>query len=342
METHYSLVFHGEIAPGKTPDQVRENVQKLLKVSPEQLSRVFSGEKIYIKKNLASEKAGRYKQLFETTGAICSLEPEPEKELTLSLTPTENTTRCPKCGLEQPETSECAGCGIIIAKFLRLQEQRSSDLLLATGTGQGTNSDATKPRSGSLGAFVRNLIIINLIIGGGYAGYRQYAKLPEGNVLFTSNDCGEPCEMALFHLNREGVEFSECNIDDSKENLKRFRKFDSNTLPLIILVGTKQIGYNQNELQNLIDMEQGKYLPESADKVVMYTRSTCGYCRKARNYFDQHDIEYIELEISDPNNRIRYDELRGRGVPLILIDGKRNDGFHEQVVTQMLEEAGIM
>lgn len=342
MDKHYSLVFRGEIALGQDPVQVRENVRNLLKISPEQLSKVFSGEKVYIKKNLAPEKAGRYKQIFEATGAICLLEREQQKEPLPPLALTGKTIRCPKCGMEQPETSTCAGCGIIIAKFRRLQEARCGHLLQGAGTDQETKTEACTTRAGALGAFVRNLIIITLIIVGGYAGYRQLVQSAEDNVVFTSNDCGEPCQMALIHLQREGVEFSECNIDASKENLKRFRKYRSNTLPLTVLGGTVYSGYQQEDFQILIDMAQGRYLPESAGKVVMYTTSTCGQCQRARNLFDQHGIEYIEHDISDPSNRMRYERLGGRGVPLILIDGRRFDGFNAKVLTEMLREAGIM
>ncbi|WP_339414207.1 glutaredoxin domain-containing protein [Pseudomonas sp. EA_35y_Pfl2_R5] len=63
-------------------------------------------------------------------------------------------------------------------------------------------------------------------------------------------------------------------------------------------------------------------------RVVMYSASWCGYCKKARNYFQQSGISYVEYDIEkDKRARQAYDSIRGNGVPVILVGGKRMNGF---------------
>lgn len=66
----------------------------------------------------------------------------------------------------------------------------------------------------------------------------------------------------------------------------------------------------------------------SPGRVVMYATSWCPYCRAAREYFRANDIPFVEYDIeNDPRARERYDRLGARGVPVILVDDKRMNGF---------------
>ena len=65
-------------------------------------------------------------------------------------------------------------------------------------------------------------------------------------------------------------------------------------------------------------------------KVVMYSTSWCGYCKKARQYFRANAIPFTEHDIEkDKSAKKKYDALGGRGVPLILVGKKRMSGFSE-------------
>lgn len=66
----------------------------------------------------------------------------------------------------------------------------------------------------------------------------------------------------------------------------------------------------------------------SANRVVMYSTSWCPYCRKAREYFRDNAIPFVEHDIEkDVQARREYDALGGRGVPLILVGKKTMHGF---------------
>jgi len=66
----------------------------------------------------------------------------------------------------------------------------------------------------------------------------------------------------------------------------------------------------------------------SNKKVIMYSTSWCGYCKKARKHFKKNNIAYIDYDIEkNKSAKKRYDKLGGTGVPVILVGKKRMNGF---------------
>jgi glutaredoxin len=69
-------------------------------------------------------------------------------------------------------------------------------------------------------------------------------------------------------------------------------------------------------------------IDNQGDKIVMYSTSWCGYCKKARRYFDDNNIAFVEYDIEkSPKARKEYDALGGRGVPVILVGNRKLTGF---------------
>lgn len=69
----------------------------------------------------------------------------------------------------------------------------------------------------------------------------------------------------------------------------------------------------------------------SLPKVVMYATSWCPYCAKARAYFTSKHISFNEQDIENSSSAKRaYDKLGGNGVPLILVDNERMQGFNAE------------
>lgn len=62
--------------------------------------------------------------------------------------------------------------------------------------------------------------------------------------------------------------------------------------------------------------------------VTMYSTQWCGVCKQAKAYFAANKIPYKEYDIEkNPKARKKYDQLKGRGVPLITIGKKKMHGF---------------
>jgi len=65
-------------------------------------------------------------------------------------------------------------------------------------------------------------------------------------------------------------------------------------------------------------------------KVILYSTTWCGYCKKARNYFAANNIPYTEYDIENSEKGKRdYKKLGAKGVPVILVGKKRLNGFSE-------------
>jgi len=62
-------------------------------------------------------------------------------------------------------------------------------------------------------------------------------------------------------------------------------------------------------------------------RVVMYSTAWCPYCKKARNYFREKGIRFVEYDVEKLPNRMReFKKLGGTGYPLILIG--KNQQMH--------------
>lgn len=72
---------------------------------------------------------------------------------------------------------------------------------------------------------------------------------------------------------------------------------------------------------------------KSVPEVLMYGVPDCGYCRQARQYFADHGIDYVEYNIDGSSRRMKeFRRMGGRGTPLILIDGRKIQGFNLRAI----------
>ena len=77
------------------------------------------------------------------------------------------------------------------------------------------------------------------------------------------------------------------------------------------------------------------YLPEwssdlvpAAASVVMYSTPWCGVCKRAKGYFEEQGISFTEKDIeARPEWRAEFEQLGGKGVPLILVGERSMSGF---------------
>ncbi|WP_323814601.1 glutaredoxin domain-containing protein [Cellvibrio sp. NN19] len=71
--------------------------------------------------------------------------------------------------------------------------------------------------------------------------------------------------------------------------------------------------------------------------VVLYATEWCGYCKKTRDFFKQHNIAYVEYDIEkSAEGKSQYDQLRGSGIPLIVIRGEVMRGYDPNALAKAL------
>lgn len=72
--------------------------------------------------------------------------------------------------------------------------------------------------------------------------------------------------------------------------------------------------------------------------IVLYATDWCGYCKKTREFFKQHNIAYVEYDIEkSEEGRQQYDQLRGSGVPLIMVRGQLLRGYDPNALKKVLQ-----
>lgn len=74
-----------------------------------------------------------------------------------------------------------------------------------------------------------------------------------------------------------------------------------------------------------------------AEGVVLYATDWCGYCKKTREFFAQHQIAYVEYDIEkSAEGKAQYDQLHGSGIPLVVIKGEVLRGYNPRGMEKLL------
>jgi glutaredoxin len=96
----------------------------------------------------------------------------------------------------------------------------------------------------------------------------------------------------------------------------------------------KQEGVNLQDINGNVSSYKAVTYDESlfehSDRVVIYTRPSCGYCNKAKAFFAKNNIAYKEYKVESSNvAKRKYARLNASGVPVIFVGKKRMNGFSE-------------
>ncbi len=73
-------------------------------------------------------------------------------------------------------------------------------------------------------------------------------------------------------------------------------------------------------------------------KVIVYSTSTCPYCKMAKDFLDDHGVKYETFDVGlDVDRRKEMIDKTGQmGVPVIDVDGKIIVGFDREAIKSEL------
>ena len=75
-------------------------------------------------------------------------------------------------------------------------------------------------------------------------------------------------------------------------------------------------------------------------RVVLFSTAWCGYCEQARRLLKASGVDYHEYDIEKSTKGFKqYQALGGRGVPLLIINGKLLRGFDKGQILRALASA---
>jgi len=72
--------------------------------------------------------------------------------------------------------------------------------------------------------------------------------------------------------------------------------------------------------------------------VVIYTTPTCTYCKAAKEFFKENNIEYTEHDVAaDAEKRQEMIEKSGQmSVPVIFVENEMVTGFNKEKLSELL------
>lgn len=76
-EDKYQVLMTGELAAGKSIDEVKPRLAKLFKTTAEKIDGLLKRNNVLIKKNTDLETAKKYARAIESAGAVCRIDPPP-------------------------------------------------------------------------------------------------------------------------------------------------------------------------------------------------------------------------------------------------------------------------
>lgn len=73
--------------------------------------------------------------------------------------------------------------------------------------------------------------------------------------------------------------------------------------------------------------------------VTIYTTPTCVYCKATKDFFKEHNVEYVEKNVAEDEQARDYmvEKSGQMGVPVIDIKGNIVIGFDEAKLSELLE-----
>jgi glutaredoxin len=128
---------------------------------------------------------------------------------------------------------------------------------------------------------------------------------------------------------------------------KREQTSEKSNLPMFLLLGTIILIFCFVPVYFfLINKPAGDESQPNLTKdiqVTLLSTTRCGYCKLAKNYLEKHSIDYIEWDVEQSEEgRNFYNELNGRGVPIILIGDTRINGYDEEMLKQALQKENLL
>ena len=135
----YDIYFSGEMVEGFHPETVRNNLEKLLRVDAEKLSRLFSGRPVRIKSGVDQETAIKYRTTFQEAGALIEIKATQVDKPTTHVEDKMDTPEEDKMSLLPPKTGSLIDCA---PKIEPAEIPDISDITLAP---PGTIIDETEP-----------------------------------------------------------------------------------------------------------------------------------------------------------------------------------------------------
>lgn len=112
------------------------------------------------------------------------------------------------------------------------------------------------------------------------------------------------------------------------------KKIVFSVITFVIVLATYQFSSEIQERvfpkPNFADLHDGK--------VILYATTSCGYCKKTRQFLNENNIQFYEYDIEKSAiGHDQYREIGGRGVPVLLVNKNVIRGYSPDEILKYLE-----
>lgn len=205
---------------------------------------------------------------------------------------------------------------------------------------------------------MKKLILLGLIVFGGYKLY-QHVSAPSDKwrvaadgtpiaQLFVGPGCEQYCSEMEEVLKGRNINYELIDVSTPEG-----AKYGVSGYPLTRVGKLAVSGNARNRLVGVLAEVYGNKVLTPGERiamqdhfddkgrpvVVLYGTQWCGYCKRQREYFADHNIAFSNVDVeASPSAKLAYDILQGGGYPLIYVGYRRFEGYKEQEVLDAVAE----
>lgn len=205
---------------------------------------------------------------------------------------------------------------------------------------------------------MKKLILIGLLVFGGYKLYQYvyvtYDQSPIGadgkpvTQLFVGSNCGQLCIEMEGMLKARNINYQLIDIGTPEGEKYGISQFPVTRVGKQKVMGTARYklisvlaeNYGDAALTSYESMAMQRHFDVHGKPiVVLYGTKWCGYCKRQREYFHEHKIAFVDLDVeSNESAKWAYDTLHGGGYPMVYVGYRRFDGYRGQEISDAVAE----
>jgi glutaredoxin len=88
----------------------------------------------------------------------------------------------------------------------------------------------------------------------------------------------------------------------------------------------------------LVNSAQPASLNTANSDVILFSAEWCGYCQKAKQFLNENDIRFTELDLDQSDDHIdMFEAAGGEGIPYLVVGERKVSGFDKSDYSKVFQ-----